>query len=69
MVMGAYAFVKFALKELTFKLTQKGQWGGMYGIGRIYFSKLYAIRVYIQVDSVWPIGYDVWSKGIYFPNI
>ena len=63
MVMGAYAFVKFALTELTFKLIQKGQWGGMYGLGGIYFSKLYANRVYIEVDSVRPIGADdVWSN-------
>ena len=35
----------------------------MYGHGGIYFPTLCAYRVDFQVDSVGPIGADVWSWG------
>ena len=41
----------------------------MYGHGGIDFPKLCAIRVNFQVDSVGPIGADVWSWDIYFPKL
>ena len=41
----------------------------MYGHGVTDFPKLCANRFNFQVDSVGPIGADVWSRGIDFPNL